>query len=113
VGGTSSTAPYMSLFAGASDVRRHRSSSFPRIYSFSPNFLQLTNIDISDIEYCLLHYIQLYQFNSQPASSGKSLNGGLKDGEHMVHYILAKPLHTDLGSMGIPAFDQGKALVSR
>lgn len=51
---------------------------------------------------------QLYEFN---ASSGKSLSGGLKDGEHLVHYILAKPLHTDVGSMGIPAFDQGKSLV--
>ena len=29
-----------------------------------------------------------------------------------MHYILAKPLHTDVGSIGIPAFDQGKSLVS-
>ena len=36
----------------------------------------------------------------------------MKNGEHLVHYILAKPLHTDVGSMGIPAFDQGKSLVS-
>lgn len=57
-------------------------------------------------------FAQLYQFNAQPTSSNKAQSGVLKDGEHLVHYILAKPLHTDVGSMGIPAFDQGKVLVS-
>ena len=59
-----------------------------------------------------LYLVQLYQFNAQPTSSTKAMSGVLKDGEHLVHYILAKPLHTDVGSMGIPAFDQGKVLVS-
>ena len=54
--------------------------------------------------------LQLYQYSTQPTTS-KTNGGNAKNGEHLVHYILAKPLHTDVGSMGIPAFDQGKSLV--
>lgn len=50
----------------------------------------------------------LYHYSG---ANGKS--GGIKNGEHLVHYILAKPLHTDVGAMGIPCFDQSKSLIGK